>query len=228
MIRVSRLACPRRTGEPAPSCPLSSPVLRNGPRGSLTHEFQSIFPKRGQPDNDREYRHPRTRAEKPPPKRDTKRARRDGLDPAPVRPTPVRPVPTIDPFDYLPPREEIIDAVQMFTRHYFQLGFIPKQMFISRLEANQRDVSVFLLLALLSISARFTPSLVQRYGSGMKAADLFMDRASRVALDELYEEPNLERCQGFYLLAIAQQGSGFKNRSSVSGTRFCVSATRTG
>jgi hypothetical protein len=121
-----------------------------------------------------------------------------------------------DEWDLLPPPSEVIEAVNTFTRHYFQLGFIPKIAFTERLRTNHRSVSVFLLLGILSISARFTPSLVERYGSGVKAAEKFMERASAVALNELYKEPDLERCQGFYLLSIAQQGSGLKSQSSVS------------
>lgn len=142
--------------------------------------------------------------------------RRDILD-APVIPAPVPPknVKGVDPWDYLPPLPDVIDAVNQFTRNYFQLGFIPKQTFPERLRTDHRSISVFLLLSILSISARFTPALVERYGGGMKAAEIFMERASAVALTELYEVPSLERCQAFYLLSIAQQGSGLKNKSYV-------------
>lgn len=175
--------------------------------------FSSIFPVRGHPDNDREYRHPRMRADKTQ-KRDAAKMRRDILD-APVIPTPVPPknIKGVDQWDYLPPLPDTIEAVNRFTRHYFQLGFIPKQAFIDRLRTDHRSISVFLLLGILSISARFTPVLVERYGDGMKAAETFMERASAVALGELYEPPNLERCQAFYLLSIAQQGSRDQNKS---------------
>lgn len=153
-------------------------------------------------------------------KRDSAKMRRDILD-APVLPAPVPPknVKGVDQWDYLPPLPDIIDAVNQFTRNYFQLGFIPKQAFSERLRSDHRSISVFLLLSILSISARFTPSLVDRYGGGMKAAETFMDRASAVALSELYQTPTLERCQAFYLLSIAQQGNGYKNKSYV---RYCL------
>ena len=197
-----------------------------------------IFPARGQPDNDREYRHPRMRAEKAAAaaaaavagqggsRRDPNKVRREILD-APVS-APARaslsgpggvPAPAarlVDEWDMLPPLPDIIDAVNKFTRHYFQLGFIPKQMFPERLRTNHRSVSVFLLLSILSISSRFTPALIHRHGSGLKVVDYFMERCSAMALSELYQEPTLERCQAFYLLAIAQQGSGLRNRSCVS------------
>lgn len=175
-----------------------------------------IFPVRGQPDNDRDYRHPRSRTDKAQ-KRDSAKMRRDILD-APVIPTPVplKNVKGVDPWDYLPPLPDVIEAVNQFTRNYFQLGFIPKQAFPERLRTDHRSISVFLLLSILSISARFTPALVERYGGGMKAAETFMDRASAVALTELYEVPTLERCQAFYLLSVAQQGSGLKNKSYIN------------
>jgi hypothetical protein len=179
---------------------------------------QSVFPVRGQPDQDREYRHPRARADKTK-RRDVVKARRDPLDaPAPLRSA--LPVPLglkgTDDWDLLPPLPEIIEAVNNFTRHYFQLGFIPKQLFPERLRTQHRSVSVFFLLGILSVSARLTPALVERYGTAVRASEAFMERASALAPSELYKEPTLERCQAFYLLSIAQQGSGMKHGSSVS------------
>jgi hypothetical protein len=121
-----------------------------------------------------------------------------------------------DDWDLLPPLPEIIEAVNKFTGNYFQLGFIPKLLFPERLRTQHRSVSVFFLLGVLSISARLTPALVERYGSAVRASETFMERASALAQNELYKDPSLERCQAFYLLSIAQQGSGMKHKSSVS------------
>ncbi|KAK0633590.1 hypothetical protein B0T14DRAFT_507311 [Immersiella caudata] len=182
---------------------------------------ECIFPVRGQPDHDRDYRHPRMRSEKSN-KRDPASARRDILD-APVARSPTAPLPGpqrppkgTDEWDLLPPLHEVIDSVNRFTRHYFQLGFIHKPSFPERLRTNHRSVSVFLLLSLLSVSARLTPSLVERYGGTVGAAEVFMERASHLALSELYKVPTLERCQAFYLLSISQQGSGLKYQSSIN------------
>jgi len=120
-----------------------------------------------------------------------------------------------DEWELLPPLPEVVEGVKTFTRHYFQLGFIPKQQFPLRLHQAPGDANVFLLLSILSISARFTPALAERYGSGMKAAEMFMDRAARLACSKLYQ-PSLEICQAFYLLSIAQQGDAMKNPSYVS------------
>ncbi|KAM6533143.1 hypothetical protein FALCPG4_006159 [Fusarium falciforme] len=169
-----------------------------------------IFPVRGQPDHDREFRHPRVRAEKTA-RRDPAKVRREILD-APVRPL-GKPG---DEWERLPPLPDIIDGVNRFTQHYFQLGFIPKQQFPDRLLKDYRSVSVFLVVSILSISARLSPSLATRYGSGMKAAEFFMERATNLAYGELYQEPTLERCQAFYLLSIAQQGSGLRNKSYIN------------
>lgn len=121
----------------------------------------------------------------------------------------------VDEWELLPPLPEVIEAVNTFTRHYFQLGFVPKTLFPARLEREHRSVSPFLLLSLLSISARFTSSLTHRFGSGVKAAEIFMERAEQLALSKIYDQPSLESCQAFYLLSIAQQGSGWKNSSYV-------------
>ena len=185
----------------------------------------SVFPVRGQPDQDREYRHPRLRAEKQK-KRDLTKVRREILDaPGPLRSSLPTAPPALarggDDWDLLPPLPEIIDAVNKFTGNYFQLGFIPKLLFPERLRTQHRSVSVFFLLGVLSISARLTPALVERYGSAVRASETFMERASALAQNELYKDPSLERCQAFYLLSIAQQGSGMKHKSSVSySTRF--------
>ncbi|KAL2753952.1 hypothetical protein ACRALDRAFT_2108436 [Sodiomyces alcalophilus JCM 7366] len=185
-----------------------------------------IFPVRGQPDHDRQYRHPRTRSDKTA-KRDPNKVRRDVLD-APIARSPSTapawPQHTSD-WDLLPPLPEVVDAVRLFTRKYFQLGFIPRELFPQRLQREDRSVSVFLLLSILSISARFSPSLAERYDGEINAVDYFMAQASNLALRELYQEPTLERCQAFYLLSIAQQGSGHRNRSYINlgiATRLAV------
>ncbi|TWU75141.1 hypothetical protein ED733_003197 [Metarhizium rileyi] len=174
---------------------------------------ECIFPVRGQPDLDREYRHPRTRAERSrkagsissKPRRS---AGAEGLLGAEQR--------QADNWDNLPPLEELIDGVNLFTGQYFQLGFIPKEQYPDRLRKDLRSTSLFLLLSILSISARLSPAFKVRYGNGVKAAEYFMERASSIALEEVYQEPTLERCQAYYLLSIAQQGSGERNKSYIN------------
>ena len=178
------------------------------------NELDSIFPVRGQPDNDREFRHPRMRSEKAS-RRDPAKVRRDILD-APVLRTASK---HFDEWDQLPPLHDLVDGVNRFTRYYFQLGFIPKAQFPERLLNNHQSVSLFLVVSILSISARLTPALALRYGSGMKAAEFFMDKAAQLAYGEIYAEPTLERCQAFYLLSIAQQGSELRNKSYVGLVR---------
>lgn len=122
---------------------------------------------------------------------------------------------TVNEWELLPPLAEVIEAVNTFTRQYFQLGFIPKQLFPARIERDHSSMSPFLLLTILSVSARFTPSLIRRFGTGVKAAETFMERAEQLAVNKIYDQPSLESCQAFYLLSISQQGSGWKNASYV-------------
>ncbi|KFA81040.1 hypothetical protein S40288_00822 [Stachybotrys chartarum IBT 40288] len=179
-----------------------------------------IFPVRGAPDDDRQYRHPRQRSEKTlssAARREMAKARRAVLakeksSAAKGKPKAIDP----DPWKNLPPLEDLIDGVDRFTRHYFQLGFIPKKQFPERLRRNHKQVNVFLLMSILSISARLSPALSARYGNGIKAAEYFMERAAILAVGEVYQEPSLERCQGFYLLSISQQGSGLQNKSFIN------------
>jgi hypothetical protein len=194
---------------------LSSPAPLD-PHG--TNSIGSIFPVRGQPDNDRDYRHPRMRSEKTA-RQNVARPRRDVSQPgstgAPVpRSLGLSQILPEDEWELLPPVIEVIDGINTFTSHYFQLGFIPREQFPRRLHQAPKEANVFLLLSILSISARFTPALAARYGSGMKASEMFMDRAAKLACHKLYR-PSLEICQAFYLLSIAQQGNGMKNSSYV-------------
>lgn len=121
-----------------------------------------------------------------------------------------------DIWDELPPLEHLVDGVNRFTRYYFQLGFLNKIYFPQKLINESRTVEVFLLLSILSISARLSPKLRERFGSGIKAAEFFMDKAQTIAHSKVYVDPTLEICQAFYLLSIAQQGSGDRVKSSVS------------
>ncbi|SPN99974.1 related to general repressor of transcription [Cephalotrichum gorgonifer] len=123
---------------------------------------------------------------------------------------------TSSEWDLLPPVSEVIESVDSFSRHYFQLSFISKNRFIFRLREDHRSVSPFLLLSILSISARLTPSLVRRFGSGPKASEAFIEHATQLSARKVYERPSLEACQAFYLLGIAQQRSGWKELSSMN------------
>ncbi|SCB65435.1 unnamed protein product [Fusarium graminearum] len=172
---------------------------------------ECTFLERGQPDHDRDFRHPRVRADKSG-RRDPAKARRDILD-APVKPLNK----SNSEWERLPPLPEIIDGINRFIRYYFQLGFIPREQFPRRLLQDHQSVSVFLVVSILSISARFSPPLAARYGSGMKAAEFFMERAAAIAPGEIFSPKyTLESCQAFYLLSIAQQGSGLRNESHMN------------
>lgn len=102
----------------------------------------------------------------------------------------------------------------MFVTSYFQLGFLPKAIFLESISRNVNSVSPFLLSSILSISARFTPSLVRRYGSSSRATENFLQIARAMAPAEMYK-PSLDRAQGFFLLAISEWGNGEKERSSM-------------
>ncbi|KAF4509886.1 hypothetical protein G6O67_001823 [Ophiocordyceps sinensis] len=168
-----------------------------------------VFPVRGQPDQDRDYRHPRARAERSS-RHAVAKLRRSILD------GPVASNHSPDEWHDLPPLPDLVDGVNRFTRYYFQLGFIPKHHYPARLRNDHRSVNLFLLLGILSISARLSPSLKARYGTGVRAAEFFIERASDMAIGEVYQEPTLERCQAFYLLSIAQQGNGLRNKSYIN------------
>lgn len=189
-----------------------------------------VFLQRGQPDKDREFRRPRARTSiarrtSPVPTFSASSTELDGTfqtseSPAPL-PIPaagitgdysVTPIP--DAEEILPPFEELIEGVYIFTTSFFQLGFLPKTLLFERLRKDPDSVSSFLLFSILSISARFTPCLVTRYGDGLCATDLFLSRAAALVPEQMYV-PTLEATQGFFLLSIAEWGKGDKHRSSM-------------
>ncbi|KAI0487260.1 hypothetical protein F4859DRAFT_509832 [Xylaria cf. heliscus] len=176
---------------------------------------ECTFPSRGDLDQDRSFRHPRQRADRKT-KLDVVKVKREqtstpslGLDAF----SNFQPPRLANEWDLLPEMEVIVDGIHTFIRHFYQIGFIPKKMFIAGLKENAESVSVFLLLSILCISARFNKYFIKTYGDGLKAADEFMQKAQRLAINEIYLEPTLERCQAFYLLSIAEQGSGKSNTS---------------
>ncbi|CAN8096026.1 unnamed protein product [Discula destructiva] len=125
-------------------------------------------------------------------------------------PPPELPSPRI----YFPPHEEVVAGCRVFVSSYFQLGFLPKAIFLRSITRSLNSVSPFLLASILSISARFTSSLVRRYGGPGRATENFLQIARAMSSAEMYK-PSLERTQGFFLLAISEWGNGDKDRSSM-------------
>ncbi|KAF5669020.1 general repressor of transcription [Fusarium heterosporum] len=175
----------------------------------LLRSVDSTFLERGQPDHDRDFRHPRVRADKSA-RRDSTKVRRENLDAVAGLSNG-----SGDEWDKMPPLTEVVDGINRFTQYYFQLGFIPKVHFPQQLVEDRQSVSLFLVVSILSISARLSPSLSTRYGNGMEASQFFMDQGALMARDEVYQS-SLENCQAFYLLSIAQQGSGLKIESHIN------------
>jgi len=94
-------------------------------------------------------------------------------------------------------------------------GFLHKPTFMHRLINTPTSISPFLLLSMLSVSARFTPSLIQRHKGPANAALVFAKRAEQLAGEEILGAATLERAQGFFLCSIWSWGSGFRDRSWV-------------
>ncbi|EXJ86685.1 hypothetical protein A1O3_03638 [Capronia epimyces CBS 606.96] len=114
----------------------------------------------------------------------------------------------------LPPHEEIIEACQKFTNCYFQVGFLPKLLFMERLEKDATCINQFLLLCILGVSARFTPSLLRRYGGPAKATRFFVAQAEKMVPTEIYK-PTLDTLQGFILLGSAEWACEDRDRSLI-------------
>ncbi|KAK4232353.1 hypothetical protein QBC38DRAFT_94273 [Podospora fimiseda] len=208
--RVACRECRRlrtRCVQPNPGKP---PCLACTRAGIPTEECEFLKP--GEVDTDRDYRHPQGRGYHAS-RREPGNIRRNVLA-APVPPRII--ITGGSPWDLLPPMKEVREAVECFVKHYFQLGFIPKEQFLESLQEKFTPAcSPFFLLCLLSISARLTPSLIKRHGTGVQASEVYTKHASSMAMMEVYQDATLDRCQGFFFLSIAEQGSE-KQNSSVS------------
>jgi hypothetical protein len=122
----------------------------------------------------------------------------------------------IKPFwELLPPHDELVEGCKVFLDCSFQLGFLPKLLFLERLRKDPESMNVFLLLCMLGVSARFTPSLIRRYGGHAKATRVFIERAERLVPTEIYKT-TLEVVQAFILLGTAGWANGDVDRSLVS------------
>lgn len=64
------------------------------------------------------------------------------------------------------------------------------------------------------MSARFTPSLVKRYGDRAKATETFVDRAESLVTRAMYKT-RLDNVQAFILLGVAEWANGDRSRSLV-------------
>ncbi|GAA5908635.1 hypothetical protein JCM6882_003699 [Rhodosporidiobolus microsporus] len=163
------------------------------------------FLPRGQSAEDRSYRR--------------KRPREEDISLAPPLPTtpPLQPVAASPPLrkqqsDLLPPHDELVEGCKAFLSSYFQLGFISESVFLEQLEQDPSSISTFLLLAILTISARFSPSLVKRFGSRRAATEAFATRATELVPEEMLK-PSLENVQAFFLLGVSEWGGGYGQKS---------------
>ncbi|KAM0752920.1 hypothetical protein T439DRAFT_323535 [Meredithblackwellia eburnea MCA 4105] len=118
----------------------------------------------------------------------------------------------IDGDSLLPPHRCLMDGCEAFFDGYSQISFLPRPLFLHQLSTEPQSINTFLLLSILAISARFTPSLIERYGGKLAASDVFAARAHAMILDEMMM-PTIERAQAFYLLGICDWGRGFGFRS---------------
>ncbi|KAI1638049.1 hypothetical protein F4809DRAFT_278740 [Biscogniauxia mediterranea] len=188
---------------------------------------ECVFPSRGDVDQDRQFRHPRQRADRKSKGEIVRVKKESAVSPALLHNglVDLKPPKVANEWDLLPSLDIVLDNIDTFTKHFYQLGFVPKKTFPKCLRENPESMSVFLLLSMLCISARFNNYFIKTYGDGLKPATEFMQRAQRLAIHELYQEPTLERCQAFYLLSIAEQGSGKSNTSYISaGIAFRMAA----
>lgn len=215
----SRLPTPEAKHKRAPraceACRASR--MKCGPPGQIPctscmhNDRECIFLAKGQHSNARNERHPRPRdrTTKPGNKRNTAQRRRSNWEYDQAVNTRLS---ADDIWNLLPPVEDMVEAVHKFTTHYFQLGFTHKDQYPRSIGKHRGAEHLFLLLSILSVSARLSPALIKRYGTGDGAVEFFKEKAAKMA-DARYKHISLEDCQAFYLLSIAQHGDGEQNDS---------------
>ncbi|GAA5910181.1 hypothetical protein JCM8208_006751 [Rhodotorula glutinis] len=120
----------------------------------------------------------------------------------------------------LPPLPVLVAGCDCVFEGFFQLGFLHRPSFIHQLSTRPDTVSPFLLLAILSVSARFVSALVAQHGSPTRASDFYAARAHDLVLGELVS-PSLPVVQGLYLLAVHDfcHGTGFRSKVLLSVAR---------
>ncbi|KPV76194.1 uncharacterized protein RHOBADRAFT_52235 [Rhodotorula graminis WP1] len=114
----------------------------------------------------------------------------------------------------LPPLPVLVAGCESFFEGFFQLGFLHRPSFIHQLSTRPDTVSPFLLLAILSISARFVPVLVAQHGSPTRASEHYAARAHDLVLGELVS-PSLAAVHALYLLAVHDFCHGTAFRAKV-------------
>ncbi|GAA5828315.1 hypothetical protein JCM11251_006192 [Rhodosporidiobolus azoricus] len=114
--------------------------------------------------------------------------------------------------EVLPPLPLLLEGCEAYFSTYFQLSFLHRPSFVHKLSTTPEQISPFLLLAMLSVSARFAEGLVRRHGTPSGASAFYAEKAMNMVLGELVS-PTLERVQGLYMLAISDFGHGNAFRS---------------
>lgn len=103
-------------------------------------------------------------------------------------------------------------------------GFLPLALFVNRLERHPESISLFLLLAILTASARFTPPLVRRFGDA-STATAFYEKEARNMIGEEMLKPSLPSCQAFYVLSVHQWGIHNGDEESAVGCTYTLPLT---
>ena len=123
--------------------------------------------------------------------------------------------PSFHSIDLLPDRAEVLDGVRGFLWDYMQLGFLPRALFLEQLEQDLSSAPVLLILSMLALNARFTPSLAARFGGHKQASAEMRRRALSLVADEM-TRASVEGIQGLFLLSVSEFGEGNGSRSWVS------------
>ncbi|GAA6043420.1 hypothetical protein JCM8097_008586 [Rhodosporidiobolus ruineniae] len=96
-----------------------------------------------------------------------------------------------------------------------QIGFTHRPSFFNKLGTAPESISTLFLLAMLAVSARYTPSLLKLHGgTPQQASSVYMEQACQLLGNEL-AEPTLERVQALYMLGLCDLGAGNGFRATV-------------
>lgn len=114
----------------------------------------------------------------------------------------------------LPEPLEIIQAIESFSKCYFQISFLPQAFLLENIKERPECISRFLLLSILTVAAPWTSTFVKKYGGSRQAGEHFYGQAKMMLATEMLK-PTLQACQSFFLLSIYQWGHGNSEEASM-------------
>lgn len=142
----------------------------------------------------------------------------DDASPAPKRRAPTSQVEGTTPsfkktrYDHngtgLPVEEILREAVDVFFQHYYNdiFAFIHRPAFSKQFNERPQEIDPVLLLAMLTLSARFCRSVLKDFENEAAASDYFCKKTLALLMPKI-DQPSIVRIQAFLMIGLHLWGS---------------------